>query len=203
MKKMSANESVGKKMRIKGTFRAVDMLLHAKPKWDSVAAKIHYMIVFPQLRGDCRAFRVFAQAKTAIRHRQWEQLFDKSGIHEVTRIPGLFEDWEPYKRRLTNHSQQIIVEHGARPVRLARMTELEQANEKIQKLEDEIRLLRAEISQNSKFHQMCVDEAKKNGSAKEDNSADEDDSEDDSADDSEDDSEDDLEDYSAEEDGRQ
>jgi len=34
------------------------------------------------------------------------------------------------------------VEHGARPVRLARMTELEQANEKIQKLEDEIRLQR-------------------------------------------------------------
>jgi len=115
-------------------------------------------------------------------------LFDKCGIHEVTRIPGLFEDWEPYKRRLTNHSQQIIVEHGARPVRLARKTELEQAKEKIQKLEDEIRLLRAEISQHAEFIEMCVDEAKKNGSAKEDNSADEDDSEDDSEVDSQGDS---------------
>jgi len=198
MKKMSGNGSVGEKKRIKGTFRAVDMLLHAKPNWDSVSAKIHYMIVFPQRQGDCRAYRVFAQAKTAIRHRQWEHLFDKCGIHEVTKIPGLFEDWEAYKRRLTNHSQLIIVEHGARPVRLARKTELEQAEqakEKIQKLEDEIRLLRAEIAQNSKFNEMCVEEAQKSGSAKEDNSADEDDSEDDS--------EDDLEDYSAEEDGRQ
>jgi len=165
MKKMSGTDSVGKKMKIKGTFRTVDMVVHAKPNWDSVSVKIHYMIVFPQRQGDCRAYRVFAQAKTPIRHRQWEQLFNKCGIHEVTRIPGLFEDWEPYKRRLANHSQQIIVEHGARPVRLARKTELEQAKEKIQKLEDEIRLLRAEISQRADFI---------------DNSADEDDSEDDS-----------------------
>jgi len=177
MKKMADDDNVSKTMKIQGTFRAVDMLLHTKPCWDSVCVKIQYMVAWKN-KG---AYRVFAQAKTAMRHRQWKQLFENRGVLELKKIPGLFEDWESYKHRMTNHAQQIIVECGPRPMRLARTTELEKAREKIRELEDENRQLRAEISQNSKrkANEICVDEAEKDDS--EENSED-----DDSNDDSED-----------------
>ena len=154
---MTKGVDYDKKVKIKGTFRAVDMTMNKKPSWNSVSTKMHYMVAWHS--GDGR-FRVFAQAKVPIRHRQWEQLFEKHGGLELKRIPGLFEDWDAYKRRLSSQPHNIVVEHGPRPVRLARMTELEEAKDKIRVLEDENCALRAELQRmyKRKASEMCAEE---------------------------------------------
>ena len=150
---MSSEE---KQVKIKGTFRAADMTMNKVPSWKTLSTKMHYVVAWP-----CHGrYRVFAQAKTAIRHKQWEQLFEKHGGLELKRIPGFFEDWDPYLRRLTSQPHNIVFEFGPRPVRLARMTELEEARDKIATLEDENRELRFELPRNSKrkASEMCADE---------------------------------------------
>jgi hypothetical protein len=141
------------------TFGAVDMSMDQKPQWNFVASKMSYLVIWPQ-RG---RYRVFAKAKQPIRQRAWEKLFDECGGLGLRKLTGVCEEWEPYKRRLTVNANTIIKEYGTRPVRLARTTELEDAQRTIAQLENEVRKLRDENSQlrksKRKAAEMCADEA--------------------------------------------
>jgi hypothetical protein len=117
------------------------------------ASKMSYMVIWPN-RGQ---YRVFAKAKQPIRQRAWEKLFAECGGLGLQKITGLFEDWQPYKKRLTVNANTIIKEYGTRPVRLARTTELEDARRTIAQLENEVRKLRDENSQLRNFKRKAAE----------------------------------------------
>lgn len=135
-------------VRFAGTFRTVDMTMREKPIWNSVAAKMHYLVIFHDGSG---GYRVFAQTKTSIRHRQWKQLFDAYGLLSLDKIDGFFEDCKAYKQRLSQ-PHTILEEHGPRPVRLARTSELEAAQNTIRELKDENLRLRVDRQQESEMN---------------------------------------------------